>query len=70
MQGVEVCTGLSSPRLSSNRLRSAQPTLGLEVVASCTLTSTKNGLDIGVHLIFISYILLFEKMLFLVLMNL
>ena len=50
MQGVEVCTGLSSPRLSSHRLRSARPTLRLEVVASCTLTSAKNGLDIGVHL--------------------
>ena len=50
MQGVEVCTGLSSPRLSSDRLRSARPTLRLEVVASSTLISAKDGLDIGVHL--------------------
>jgi len=50
MQGVEVCVGLSSPRLSSDRLHSAPPTLRLEVAASSTLTSAKNGLDIGVHL--------------------
>ena len=51
MQGVEVFTGLSSPRLSSGRLRSARPTLRLVIVASSTLTSAKDGLDIGVHLI-------------------
>ena len=41
------------PQLRKRDIRfadAARPTLRLEVIASSTLTSTKNGLDIGVHL--------------------